>query len=252
MEHALQIKAFEASYLDKQALKGICLDIPNRSIFAFIGPSGCGKTTLLRSINRLNDLKSEFKAYGMIHLGETSVYELKHAREVHALRRRVGMVFQEANLLPTSILHNLLLPLKEHYQLSATQQMQYAREALEAAALWDEVKERLHQSAQELSGGQQQRLCIARALILKPEVLLLDEPCSALDPISTAQIEELLMSLKAVCTVIIVTHNMEQAARISDYAAMFYLGELVETGPTRELFVAPKTELCSNYITGRF
>ncbi len=252
MAKSLEIKSFNAFYGKKQALNSISLTIPKHTIFSLIGPSGCGKTTLLRSINRLNDLKESFKAEGEIHLESISIYELKRQRDVEQLRKRIGMVFQEANLLPASILHNLLLPLKEHYRMSAKEEMAHAEEALKAAALWDEVKDRLNQSALELSGGQQQRLCIARALILKPEVLLLDEPCSALDPISTDQIEQLLVTLKTRCTIVIVTHNMEQAARISDNTAMFYLGDLVEVAPTRTLFVTPTTDICANYIMGKF
>lgn len=252
MPSAIEIVNFDAFYGKKQALKQVNLTMPKRAITALIGPSGCGKTTLLRSINRLNDLKDSFVCKGHLYVSGKSVYEIQKQSEVHRLRQSIGMVFQQANLLPDTIINNVLLPLKEHYKLSPQEANHKAEAALRAAALWEEVKDRLHKPAMQLSGGQQQRLCIARALILEPEVLLLDEPCSALDPISTDQIEQLLIEIKHQCSVVIVTHNMEQAARISDQAAMFYMGELVEVAPTKQLYVTPRTERCANYIMGKF
>ena len=240
-----------AWYGNKQALKSVSLEIPQNSIYAFIGPSGCGKTTLLRSINRLNDLIAGFRLEGEIHVGDTSVYRENSNAHVQNLRKSIGMVFQQPNPLPISILQNMLLPISEHTWLTKSEITKLAVEKLKAANIYDEVNDRLHKNALTLSGGQQQRLCIARALMLEPNIMLFDEPCAALDPISTAKIEELLLSLKGEHTIVIVTHNMEQACRISDYTSFFYEGEIIESGATLEVFRQPKTKLMEQYITGR-
>ncbi len=239
-------------YGDNQALSQVNIDIPRNTIYSFIGPSGCGKTTLLRSINRLNDLVPGFRLTGSIYLDGTNIYENNTDEYVEHLRRGIGMIFQHPNPLPTSVMKNMLLPVKEHYKGNYDDFVKLAESKLKLAALYEEVETRLHKSAMSLSGGQQQRLCIARAMMLEPNIMLFDEPCSALDPISTYKIEEMLMEIKEVCTIIIVTHNMEQASRISEYTSFFYKGQVVESGPTPELFSRPKTELLDNYITGKF
>jgi phosphate transport system ATP-binding protein len=237
-------------YGRSQALREISLDIPKNMVTAFIGPSGCGKSTLLRCFNRLNDLIDEARIEGDIHFEGASIYDPKV--EVNSLRKRVGMVFQKSNPFPKSIFENVaygprILGTGGRSDLEAI-----VERSLRGAALWDEVNDRLNESALGLSGGQQQRLCIARAIAVEPDVLLMDEPCSALDPIATAKIEELMLELKNSYTIVIVTHNMQQAARVSDYTGFMLLGELVEVGVTRELFTNPRDKRTEDYITGRF
>ena len=237
-------------YGEKQALKSIHLDIGEKKATAFIGPSGCGKTTLLRCLNRMNDLVLNTRVTGQIKLDGTNIYD--PSMDVINLRRRVGMIFQKWNPFPKSIYENIVYGLR----IVGIHQRSYLDEVVEKslrrAALWEEVKDSLHKSAADMSGGQQQRLCIARALAVEPDVLLMDEPCSALDPISTAKIEELIHELKDTFTIVIVTHNMQQAARVSDHTAFFYLGELIEFGETGKLFTAPEKRQTEDYITGRF
>jgi len=239
-------------YGENAALKNVNIEVPRNCIYSFIGPSGCGKTTLLRSVNRLNDFVSSFRLTGAIEVEGNNIYELRTSAEVMELRKNIGMIFQQPNPLPTSILRNMLLPVKEHYHGKNEYFHEKAVEKLKVAALYDEINSRLKMTALSLSGGQQQRMCIARALMLEPEIMLFDEPCSALDPIATLKIEEMLIELKKECTIVIVTHNMEQAKRISDYTAFFYHGEVVESGKTFDLFNNPQTELLHNYVTGRF
>jgi ABC-type phosphate transport system, ATPase component len=247
----VKFQGVNAWYGKKQALTDISFEVPRSSIYAFIGPSGCGKTTLLRSVNRLNDFIKSFKLDGSIEIDGVNTYG-GGKRFAEKLRREIGMVFQQTNPLPMTILQNLELPVKEHYRQNPRELIELSEQKLRQAALFDEVKDRLNKNASSLSGGQQQRLCIARALMLEPKLLLMDEPCSALDPIATYKIEELLLNLKERHTIIIVTHNMEQAARIADYTAFFYEGQLVEYGKTQELFFTPKKDLTQRYITGRF
>ena len=237
-------------YGDKHALKSINVTISEKKATAFIGPSGCGKTTLLRCLNRMNDLIVNTRVTGSINLDGKNINE--PSTDVIQLRRRVGMIFQKWNPFPKSIYENVIYGLRivgisnRHYLDEVVEK------SLRRAALRDEVKDNLHKSAADMSGGQQQRLCIARAMAVEPEVLLMDEPCSALDPISTAKIEELIHELKETFTIVIVTHNMQQAARVSDYTAFFYLGELIEFGETGKLFTAPEKRQTEDYITGRF
>ena len=237
-------------YGENHALKSINLEIGEKKSTAFIGPSGCGKTTLLRCLNRMNDLILNTRVTGSINLDGKNIYD--PSMDVINLRRRVGMIFQKWNPFPKSIYENIVYGLR----IVGVNNRGYLDEVVEKnlrrAAIWDEVKDNLHKSAVDLSGGQQQRLCIARALAVEPEVLLMDEPCSALDPISTAKIEELIHELKNTFTIVIVTHNMQQAARVSDYTAFFYLGELIEFGETGTLFTAPEKRQTEDYITGRF
>jgi len=237
-------------YGQKRALKSINLAIAEKKATAFIGPSGCGKTTLLRCFNRMNDLVLGTRVTGQIMLDGKDIYEA--TTDVIQLRRRVGMIFQKWNPFPKSIYENVVYGLR----IVGIRDRHYLDEVVEnslrRAALWEEVKDNLNNSAAEMSGGQQQRLCIARALAVEPEVLLMDEPCSALDPISTAKIEELIHELKDTFTIVIVTHNMQQAARVSDFTAFFYLGELIEFGATGKLFTAPEKRQTEDYITGRF
>jgi phosphate transport system ATP-binding protein len=249
---AVMMENVSCFYGGNAAIKNASLEIPEHSIYAFIGPSGCGKTTLLRSINRLNDLISTFRLTGRVTINGEDVYAQNSAAQLRKLRKNIGMIFQQPNPLPTSILKNMLMPVKEHYANQGEFFTEKAIEKLKQAALYDEVSDRLKKTALSLSGGQQQRLCIARALMLEPELMLFDEPCSALDPIATYKIEDLLMELKRERTIIIVTHNMEQARRVSDYTAFFYKGEIVETGKTLELFSNPKTESLGKYIRGKF
>lgn len=251
-KYAVQIENVSCYYGTNQALEQVSLNIPRNSIYSFIGPSGCGKTTMLRSINRLNDLIQSFHLTGKIYINGQDAYENNSGEYVERLRKGIGMIFQHPNPLPTSVMKNMLLPIREHYKGKQEQFEELAERKLKQAALYEEVEQRLHKSAMSLSGGQQQRLCIARAMMLEPDIMLFDEPCSALDPISTYKIEEMLMEIKEFCTIIIVTHNMEQASRISEHTAFFYQGKVVESGPTPELFSRPKTELLSNYITGKF
>ena len=232
------------------ALKSINLEIPENKVTAFIGPSGCGKSTLLRTFNRMFELYPEQRAEGEIVLDGENLLTSK--QDVALLRAKVGMVFQKPTPFPMSIYDNIAFGVKLFDSLSAPEMDERVEWALRKAALWTEVRDKLHQSGSSLSGGQQQRLCIARGIAIKPEVLLLDEPCSALDPISTAKIEELIAELKTDYTVVIVTHNMQQAARCSDYTAYMYLGDLIEFGETEQLFVKPERSETEDYITGRF
>jgi len=248
---AVNIVNFCASFGDNEVLHNVNINIPRNSIYAFIGPSGCGKTTMLRSINRLNDLVPAFSCSGEIYVDGTNVYDIKEKKELEELRKGIGMIFQQPNPLPQSIFKNMALPVSEHYSISKKHLDELIIEKLKKSAIYDEVKDRLNRSALSLSGGQQQRLCIARALMLSPTVILFDEPCSALDPIATFAIEDLLSELKEEYTIIIVTHNMEQARRISDYTAFFYLGDIVEKGETVKIFSDPESEILNNYISGR-
>ena len=232
------------------ALKGINLDIPANKVTAFIGPSGCGKSTLLRTFNRMFELYPEQRAEGQIVLDGENLLTSK--QDVALIRAKIGMVFQKPTPFPMSIYDNIAFGVKLFEKLGTTDMEDRVEWALRKAALWNEVKDKLGQSGASLSGGQQQRLCIARGIAIKPEVLLLDEPCSALDPISTAKIEELIAELKSDYTVVIVTHNMQQAARVSDYTAYMYLGDLVEFGSTEQLFFKPQRKETEDYITGRF
>jgi phosphate transport system ATP-binding protein len=237
-------------YGTKHALKSINVEIGEKKSTAFIGPSGCGKTTLLRCLNRMNDLVLDTRITGEIKLHGKNIYD--PSMDVINLRRRVGMIFQKWNPFPKSIYENIVYGLRIVGVSNRAVLDETVEKNLRRAALWDEVKDSLHKSAADLSGGQQQRLCIARALAVEPEVLLMDEPCSALDPISTAKIEELIHELKNTFTIVIVTHNMQQAARVSDFTAFFYLGELIEFGETGKLFTAPQKRQTEDYITGRF
>jgi phosphate transport system ATP-binding protein len=249
-EHILGIRDFKLWYGKAQALHGITMDIPRGRVTAMIGPSGCGKSTLLRSANRLNDLIDGVRTQGEMLLGGRNLYA--PGVDIINLRRRMGMVFQKPNPFPMSIFDNVAYPLRIYGERRKNVLQEACERALSAAALWDEVKDRLKNSALGLSGGQQQRLCIARAIVADPEVLLLDEPCSALDPIATLRIEELIQEISSRYTVVIVTHNMQQAARVSDFTAFLYLGRLVEFGPTAELFQRPQLPETEQYVTGRF
>ena len=237
-------------YGQAQALNNICLDIPERSITALIGPSGCGKSTFLKTLDRMNDLIPGVRVTGEVHYKGRDIYA--PGEDVNALRREVGMVFQKPNPFPMSIYDNIAYGPRTHGIKGRARLDEIVERSLRDAAIWDEVKDRLKKNALGLSGGQQQRLCIARALAVEPEVLLMDEPTSALDPISTSKVEELAMSLKDRYTIVIVTHNMQQALRISDRTAFFLLGELVEAGPTEEIFSQPRDKRTEDYITGRF
>ncbi|RDE18361.1 phosphate ABC transporter ATP-binding protein [Motiliproteus coralliicola] len=247
---ALQVQDLNLYYGEKQALNGINLDIAKNRVTAFIGPSGCGKSTLLRCFNRMNDLVDFCNIEGKILLDGNDIYE--RGVEVAELRRRVGMVFQKPNPFPKSIYENVAYGLRIQGINKKRILDETVEWALRSAALWDEVKDRLHESALGMSGGQQQRLVIARTIAVKPEVLLLDEPASALDPISTLKIEELIHELKRDFTIVIVTHNMQQAARVSDYTAFMYMGDLIEFGGTDDLFTTPQKKQTEDYITGRY
>jgi phosphate transport system ATP-binding protein len=234
-----------------RALKGISLDVPPSQVTAFIGPSGCGKSTLIRTLNRMNDVIPGTRVEGCVQLDGEDIYA--PASDVVSLRRRVGMVFQKPNPFPRSIFDNVAYGLKINNLTSSKSELaDRVESSLKAAALWDEVKDRLRESALGLSGGQQQRVCIARALAVEPEVVLMDEPTSALDPIATQKIEELIADLKEKYTIVIVTHNMQQAARISDLTAFFWLGELIESNTTEKIFTKPDKKMTEDYITGRF
>src|SRR6266568_1617024 len=238
-------------YGTKPALENIRIDIPEHLVTAFIGPSGCGKSTFLRTLNRMNDIIAGTRVEGSVTIDGQDIY--RGSTDVVALRRRVGMVFQKSNPFPKSIFENVAYGLRINGLAGSRGELHgRVEESLQHAAIWDEVKDRLHESALALSGGQQQRLCIARALAVRPDVLLMDEPASALDPIATAKIEDLILELKKSYTIVIVTHNMQQAARMSDFTAFFYLGELVEYGPTRNIFTSPKSKRTEDYVTGRF
>ena len=237
-------------YGTSQALKNINIDIQEKSITALIGPSGCGKSTFLKTLNRMNDLIPSVKISGEVSYGGTDIFD--KSVDVNELRRQVGMVFQKPNPFPMSIYDNVAYGPRTHGIKNKVQLDEIVERSLKGAALWDEVKDRLKKNALGLSGGQQQRLCIARALAVEPQVLLMDEPTSALDPISTSKIEELAMELKEKYTIVMVTHNMQQAVRVSDYTAFFLLGELVEVDKTDKLFSTPKDKRTEDYITGRF
>ena len=246
----LQVNALDFYYGKYQAIKHVSLDIPANKVTAFIGPSGCGKSTLLRTFNRLYELYPDQRAEGEIRLDGNNI--LDKTQDITLLRAKVGMVFQKPTPFPMSIYENIAFGVRLYEDLSRGEMDERVEWALTKAALWKEVKDKLNQSGTSLSGGQQQRLCIARGIAIKPEVLLLDEPCSALDPISTSRIEELMDELKADYTVVIVTHNMQQAARVSDYTAYMYLGELIEFGATDTIFIKPARKETEDYITGRF
>lgn len=247
---SLAVRNVNLFYGTSQALHDVSLNIPKGRVVAFIGPSGCGKSTLLRCFNRMNDLVDSCRIQGKILIDGRDIYDKKV--NVAQLRRRVGMVFQKPNPFPKSIYENVAYGLRLHGINDRSQLDETIEKALRGAALWDEVKDRLDSSGLSLSGGQQQRLVIARAIALEPEVLLLDEPCSALDPIATGKVEELLHELKTRFTIVIVTHNMQQAARVSDFTAYMYLGKLIEYGNTKEIFMNPTCKETEDYITGRF
>ena len=250
MDPILQVKDLDLWYGAHQALHSVSMDIPEKSITAFIGPSGCGKSTFLKTMNRMNDLVPGVKITGEVRYRGEDIYA--PGTDVCRLRREIGMVFQKPNPFPMSIYDNLAYGPRTHGIRSKARLDELVERSLRGAAIWDEVKDRLKKNALGLSGGQQQRLCIARALAVEPAVLLMDEPTSALDPISTSRIEELTMELKERYTIVIVTHNMQQAVRISDRTAFFLLGELVEYGATEQVFSAPAEKRTEDYITGRF
>lgn len=250
MNQIFKIKDLQLFYGDNEALKGIDMTIYRNKVTAFIGPSGCGKSTFLRCLNRMNDLIDNVTINGSVEFNDEDIYQ--QGIDIVDLRTKVGMVFQAPNPFPMSIYDNVAYGLRCQGVKDKKVLNQVVEESLKKAALWDEVSDRLNQSALRLSGGQQQRLCIARAIALQPEVILMDEPTSALDPIATAKIEELMVELKKDFTIIIVTHSMQQAARVSDQTAFFLLGDLIEMGPTKELFHTPKDQRTEDYITGRF
>ena len=246
----LEIDRFNLWYGSKQALHAITMPVPHNKVTALVGPSGCGKSTLLRSVNRLNDLVQNVRITGDMRLSGDSIYDPR--MDVIELRKRMGMVFQKPNPFPMSIYENVVYALRIDGKNSRAVLDEVCELSLRGAALWDEVKDRLHDSALGLSGGQQQRLCIARAIAAEPEVLLLDEPCSALDPIATGKVEDLIQELRGRYSVLVVTHNMQQASRTSDYTAFMYLGRLIEYGPTTEIFTKPILRETEAYVTGRF
>jgi phosphate transport system ATP-binding protein len=248
VEEKMRITGLNFFYGNAQALYDVSLRIPTKHVTAFIGPSGCGKSTFLRTLNRMYETVKGTRVEGDVRLDGEDIFDL----DVTSVRRRVGMVFQRSNPFPKSIFDNVAYGLRVNGGLSRAQIAGQVERSLVRAALWDEVKHKLHESAYGLSGGQQQRLCIARALAVDPEVLLLDEPCSALDPIATAKIEELLLGLADSCTIVIVTHNMQQAARVSDYTGFFLMGKLVEFDRTEQIFQAPARKETEDYVTGRF
>lgn len=250
MENKIEARHLNLYYGQKHALKDVSLDIKENKITAFIGPSGCGKSTFLKTLNRMNDYVDTVKIEGDVILDGEDIYDSRV--DTTLLRKKVGMVFQQPNPFPMSIYDNVAYGPRIHGIKNKKQLDKIVEDSLKAAALYDEVSDRLHSSALGLSGGQQQRLCIARALAVQPEVILLDEPTSALDPISTLKIEELLLQLKDQYTIAIVTHNMQQASRIADYTAFFLVGEMVEYGPTKDVFGMPKDKRTEDYITGRF
>jgi phosphate transport system ATP-binding protein len=250
LEPIVNIINLSLYYGSIKALKEINLDISKKKITSFIGPSGCGKSTLIRCLNRLNDLIENVSIMGTVKIDDQDIYS--PSIDVTELRRRVGMVFQKPNPFPKSIYENVVYGPRIQGVRKRSTLTEICEKALKKAALWDEVKDRLHLSALDLSGGQQQRICIARAIAMEPEIILLDEPCSALDPIATAKIEDMLLELKTDYTVIIVTHNMQQAARISEYTGFFMLGELVEFNTTTDIFTNPSEKQTEDYITGRF
>lgn len=246
----ISVKNLSFSYSGNKAIKDISLDVSENTVLALIGPSGCGKSTFLRCINRMNDIIPGTEATGVIELDGKNIFDNKY--DITTLRRNVGMVFQKSNPFPKSIYDNIAYGMKVNGIKDKYKIEQKVEETLKATALWDEVKDRLHDSALRLSGGQQQRLCIARTIAIEPEVILMDEPASALDPISTQKIEELIQDLKQNFTIVIVTHNMQQAARVSDYTAFFYMGSLIEIDQTETIFTNPGNNMTENYITGKF
>ena len=250
MSDIMTVQGLDLWYGDHQALHDISLSIPEKSITALIGPSGCGKSTFLKTLNRMNDLIPGVKITGDVRYRDQDIFA--HGTDVNELRREIGMVFQKPNPFPMSIYDNIAYGPRTHGIKNRAKLDEIVEKSLRGAAIWDEVKDRLKKNALGLSGGQQQRLCIARALAVEPEVLLMDEPTSALDPISTSKIEELAMQLKEQYTIVIVTHNMQQAVRISDRTAFFLLGELVECDDTQQLFSQPQDKRTEDYITGRF
>lgn len=250
MATKLEIKNLDLSFGTKQVLKKVSVDIPEHTIVALIGPSGSGKSTLLRSINRMHDLVPSAHLSGDIFLEGNNIYDPEV--DVVDVRRRIGMVFQKPNPFPKSIFENVCYGLKINGERNKTHLQDVVEQSLKDSGLWEEVKDQLNQSALDLSGGQQQRLCIARTIAVRPEVILMDEPCSALDPISTRKVEELMLQLKNDYTIVIVTHNMQQAQRVADLTAFMYLGELLEFRKTDELFADPEHELTANYVKGDF
>ena len=250
MNHIISTKDMCLWYGEHQALKNVNIDIPEKSITAFIGPSGCGKSTFLKTLNRMNDLIPGVKITGDIRYDDSDIFSREV--DVNYLRKEIGMVFQKPNPFPMSIYDNVAYGPRTHGITNKMQLDEIVENALRDAAIWDEVKDRLKKNALGMSGGQQQRLCIARALAVQPKVLLMDEPTSALDPISTSRIEDLVMELKEKYTIVMVTHNMQQAVRVSDYTAFFLLGELVEFGKTNDIFSQPQDKRTEDYITGRF
>lgn len=250
MKSIISVKDMCLWYGEHQALKDVQIEIPPHSITAFIGPSGCGKSTFLKTLNRMNDLIPDVKITGEIRYEEQDIFGKEV--DVNQLRKEIGMVFQKPNPFPMSIYDNVAYGPRTHGITNKAQLDEIVEKALRDAAIWDEVKDRLKKNALGMSGGQQQRLCIARALAVEPKILLMDEPTSALDPISTSRIEELVMELKEKYTIVMVTHNMQQAVRVSDYTAFFLLGELVEFGKTDDLFSNPREKRTEDYITGRF
>ena len=246
----IKIESLSLHYGASKALKNISLTLGEKVVTAFIGPSGCGKSTLLRCLNRMNDLIDNVRIEGSCKIGGHDIYSADV--DVIELRKRVGMVFQKSNPFPKSIYENVAYGLRLHGSKNKSELDGVVEQSLRSAALWEEVKDRLYASALGLSGGQQQRLCIARAIAIKPEIILMDEPASALDPIATARIEELILELKKDFTIVIVTHNMQQAARISDHTAFFYIGELIEFDTTAKIFTNPAKKQTEDYVTGRF
>jgi len=249
-EATIEVEDFDLWYGSKQALFSIALPVPKGRVTALIGPSGCGKSTLLRSVNRMNDLVPGVRTAGGLKLNGEDIY--RTGTDVIELRKRVGMVFQKPNPFPMSIRDNVLFPLRIDGVRNRAVLSEVCEASLRGAALWEEVKDRLSESALSLSGGQQQRLCIARAIAGEPEVLLLDEPCSALDPIATQRVEDLIGELSGSYSILIVTHNMQQASRVSDFTAFLYLGRLMEHGPTQAIFLNPRRKETEDYVTGRF
>jgi len=249
-ETKIVVKDLNLFYGDKQALKKITMDIPDKRVTAFIGPSGCGKSTFLRVINRMNDLIDHVKIDGEIYIDGVNIYD--KSLDIVNLRKNVGMVFQKSNLFPKTVYENIVYGPRINGIKDKKVLDEIVERTLNQAAIWEEVKDRLNENALSLSGGQQQRLCIARALAVEPEIILMDEPASALDPLSTAKIEELIHDLKKQYTIVIVTHNMQQAARVSDQTAFFYLGELIEYDRTTTIFTNPSKKQTEDYITGRF
>ncbi|HEY9060223.1 MAG TPA: phosphate ABC transporter ATP-binding protein PstB [Pseudobacteroides sp.] len=252
-EYGVNVYNLNVWYKNIQALKDINIDIKKNSITAFIGPSGCGKTTLLRCLNRMNDNIKGFRLEGRVLINDRDIYKINKLSELIELRKKVGMVFQQPNLFPMSIFRNMKLPIRENLTgLSGKEINDLIEKKLKDVHIYDEIKDRLDKSALRLSGGQQQRLCIARTITIGPEVILFDEPCSALDPISTMKIEDLLTDLKERYTIVIVTHNLEQARRIADYAAFFYQGQIVEQGTNEDIFINPKEDRTIRYLSGKF